>query len=112
MALKAKKQLREFHRQQTGHDGVREYFDRAMLENQPRLTDLIPKSLWAYLAMLLLGVISIYVCQQAHIYTRDLQSAEFPKHLFEIAGPGNLASWCMSVMLLMLSLDDCQAKSL
>jgi len=103
-AKKAKKQLREFHRQQAGHDGVREYFDRAMLENQPRLTDLIPKSLWAYLAMLLLGVISIYVCQQAHIYTRDLQSAEFPKHLFEIAGPGNLASWCMSVMLLMLSL--------
>ena len=83
---------------------MREYFDRAMLENQPRLTDLIPKSLWAYLAMLLLGVISIYVCQQAHIYARDLQSPEFPKHLFEIAGPGNLTSWCMSVMLLMLSL--------
>ena len=83
---------------------MRAYFDRAMLENQPRLTDLIPKSLWAYLAMLLLGVISIYLCQQAHIHTRSLESAEFPKHLFEIAGPGNLASWCMSVMLLILSL--------
>ena len=103
-AKKAKKQLHEFVRQQAGHDGVRAYFNRAMLENQPRLTDLIPKSLWAYLAMLLLGIISIYLCQQAHIHTRSLESAEFPKHLFEIAGPGNLASWCMSVMLLILSL--------
>ena len=103
-AKKAKKQLHQFVGQQAGHDGVRAYFDRAMLENQPRLTDLIPKSLWAYLAMLLLGVISIYLCQQAHIHTRTLESAEFPKHLFEIAGPGNLASWSMSVMLLILSL--------
>ncbi len=88
---------------QAGREGVREYFDNALLENQPRLTDLIPKSLWAYLALLLLGGISIYGCQQAFLHTRALQDSHFPSHLFEIAGPGNLASWCLSVMLLLLS---------
>ena len=87
----------------TTRDGVRAYFDNALLENQPRLTDLIPKSLWAYLAMLLLGGISIYACQQAFLHTRDLDSTSFPTHLFEISGPGNVASWLHSVTLLMLA---------
>ena len=104
MTSKAKqKQLPAQATDATTRDSVRAYFDNALLENQPRLTDLIPKSLWAYLAMLLLGGISIYACQQAFLHTRDLDSTSFPTHLFEISGPGNVASWLHSVTLLMLA---------
>ncbi len=104
MTSKAKqKQLPVQASDATTRDGVRAYFDNALLENQPRLTDLIPKSLWAYLAMLLLGGICIYACQQAFLHTRDLDSTSFPSHLFEISGPGNVASWLLSVTLLMLA---------
>jgi len=102
-ATRAKKHSNRSAKQQSSRERVREYFDRAMLENQPRLTDLIPKSVWAYLAMFLLGGISIYACQQAFIHTRALDTAEFPKHLFDVTGTGNIANWCMSVMLLLLS---------
>ncbi len=102
-ARRAKKHSKLSAQQQPSRDRVREYSERAVLENQPRLTDLIPKSLWAYLAMLLLGGISIYACQQAFIHTRALDTSEFPKHLFDVSGTGNIASWCMSVMLLLLS---------
>ena len=102
-STRAKKHSKLSAKQRSGRERVREYFDRAMLENQPRLTDLIPKSLWAYFAMLLLGGISIYACQQAFIHTRSLDTTEFPKHLFDLAGTGNIANWCMSVMLLLLS---------
>tara|TARA_B100000945_G_C20409356_1_gene611790 strand:+ start:668 stop:2011 length:1344 start_codon:yes stop_codon:yes gene_type:complete len=102
-AKKANDQLPKPAGQQSERDGVREYFEQAMLANQPRLTDLIPKSLWAYLAMLLMGVISIYVCQQGFIHTRDLEDSGFPVQLFNTTGPGNIASWCLSVMLLLLS---------
>ena len=102
-ASRAKKHSKRSAKQQPSRERVREYFDRAMLENQPRLTDLIPKSIWAYLAMFLLGGISIYACQQAFIHTRALDTAEFPKHLFDVNGTGNIANWCMSVMLLLLS---------
>ena len=106
-ATRAKKHSKRSAKQQPSRERVREYFDRAMLENQPRLTDLIPKSIWAYLAMFLLGGISIYACQQAFIYTQALDTAEFPKHLFDVTGTGNIANWCMSVMLLLLSVGAC-----
>lgn len=100
------KETKNQFRTPAGRDGVREYFDRAMVENQPRLTDLIPKSLWAYLAMLLLGVINIYACQQAFLHTRALDPDKFPVRLFDTTGPGNIAAWCMSVMLLLLSVGS------
>ncbi len=107
MAHKAKaarqRERRSASNRSAGREGAREYFDRAMLENQPRLTDLIPKSRWAYFAMLLLGVICIYSCQQAFLHTRVLVGTDFPTHLFDINGAGNVASWSLSVMLLLLS---------
>ena len=38
---------------------IKAYSEDALYVNQPRLTDLIPLSRWAYMAMFLVGVISI-----------------------------------------------------
>jgi len=47
----------------TRHVGslIKAYSEDALFVNQPRLTDLIPLSRWAYLAMFLVGIISIYL---------------------------------------------------
>ena len=85
---------------------VRVYSEQALLVNQPRLTDLIPLSRWAYVAMFLVGVGVIYLLQLGALQA-SMESSSLPLELFVLHGPGTLASWVSSVLLLLfLYLDS------
>lgn len=86
---------------------VRMYSEQALLTNQPRLTDLIPLSRWAYVAMLLVGVGIIYLLQLGAMQASKEPSA-LPLELFALKGPGTLASWVCSVLLLLLCVGSIQ----
>ena len=80
---------------------IKAYSEDALFVNQPRLTDLIPLSRWAYLTMFLVGVISICLLQLGYQHAGQWGAA-IPHELFALSGTGTLASWVNSVMLLML----------
>jgi hypothetical protein len=86
---------------------VRVYSEQALLANQPRLTDLIPLSRWAYAAMLLVGVGVIYLLQLGAMWA-SIESSSLPLELFSLNGPGTLASWVSSVLLLLLCVGSIQ----
>ena len=86
---------------------VRMYSEQALLSNQPRLTDLIPLSRWAYVAMLLVGVGVIYLLQLG-ARQASIESNSWPLELFALNGPGTLASWVSSVLLLLLCIGSIQ----
>ena len=86
---------------------VRMYSEQALLSNQPRLTDLIPLSRWAYVAMLLVGVGVIYLLQLG-ARQASIESNSLPLELFALNGPGTLASWVSSVLLLLLCIGSIQ----
>jgi hypothetical protein len=86
---------------------VRMYSEQALLSNQPRLTDLIPLSRWAYVAMLLVGVGVIYLLQLG-ARQASIESNSLPLELFALNGPGTLASWVSSVLLLVLCVGSIQ----
>ncbi|MBT4694153.1 MAG: hypothetical protein HOB73_12480 [Planctomycetaceae bacterium] len=86
---------------------VRVYSEHALLTNQPRLTDLIPLSRWAYVAMLLVGVGVIYLLQLGAMHA-SIESNSLPLELFALNGPGTLASWVSSVLLLLLCVGSIQ----
>ncbi len=86
---------------------VRMYSEQALLSNQPRLTDLIPLSRWAYVAMLLVGVGVIYLLQLG-ARQASIESNSLPLELFALNGPGTLASWVSSVLLLLLCVGSIQ----
>ena len=80
---------------------ARVYSEQALLRNQPRLTDLIPLSRWAYVALLLVGVGVIHLLQLG-ARQASIESNALPQELFALNGPGTLTSWVSSVLLLML----------
>jgi len=86
---------------------ARMYSEQALLRNQPRLTDLIPLSRWAYVALLLVGVGVINLLQLG-ARQASIESNALPQELFALNGPGTLASWVSSVLLLMLCVGSIQ----
>ena len=67
---------------------VRVYSEQALLANQPRFTDLIPLSRWAYVAMLLVGVGVIYLLQLGAMLA-SLEHSYLPRALFALNSPGS-----------------------
>jgi hypothetical protein len=86
---------------------ARVYSEQALLRNQPRLTDLIPLSRWAYVALLLVGVGVINLLQLGSRQA-SIESNVLPLELFALNGSGTLASWVSSVLLLMLCVGSIQ----
>ena len=86
---------------------ARVYSEQALLRNQPRLIDLIPLSRWAYVALLLVGVGVINLLQLG-ARQASIESNALPQELFALNGPGTLASWVSSVLLLMLCVGSIQ----
>lgn len=86
---------------------ARVYSEQALLRNQPRLTDLIPLSRWAYVALLLVGVGVIHLLQLG-ARQASIESNALPQELFALNGPGTLTSWVSSVLLLMLCVGSIQ----
>ena len=86
---------------------VRVYSEQALLANQPRFTDLIPLSRWAYVAMLLVGVGVIYLLQLGAMLA-SLEHSYLPRALFALNSPGTLSSWVSSVLLLLLCVGSIQ----
>jgi hypothetical protein len=74
------------------------YTESARLENQPRLTDLIPQQLRTWLLLVLLAATAIYGLQQAS--SRLLTGSEEVVNRFGLNGPGTLAAWYSSGLLL------------
>ncbi|MFP6575548.1 MAG: hypothetical protein VB912_10375 [Pirellulaceae bacterium] len=74
------------------------YTESARLENQPRLTDLIPQQLRTWLLLVLLAAAAIYGLQQAS--SRLLTGSEEVVNRFGLDGPGTLAAWYSSGLLL------------
>lgn len=85
---------------------VGRYHDKALRENQPRLTDLIPRSMWAYLSMILLGVMSVYGIHRGYSWAQQSEIA--PAGLFDLLKPGSISAWFMSFLLLMISAASAQ----
>jgi len=109
--MTAEKTKKRIAREQPIHVGsssnARVYSEQALLRNQPRLTDLIPLSRWAYVALLLVGVGVINLLQLG-ARQASIESNALPQELFALNGPGTLASWVSSVLLLMLCVGSIQ----
>ena len=82
------------------------YHEKALRRNQPRLTDLIPRSLWAYLSILLLGIISVYGIHRGYRWAETAELA--PAGLFELLAPGSISAWFMSFLLLLIAAASVQ----
>ena len=82
------------------------YHEKALKRNQPRLTDLIPRSLWAYLSILLLGIISVYGIHRGYRWAETAELA--PAGLFELLAPGSISAWFMSFLLLLIAAASVQ----
>ena len=74
------------------------YTAAARLENQPRLTDLIPQRLRAWALLVLLAVAAIYGLQQGASHLQLDNGAGVNR--FALEGPGTLAAWYTSSLLL------------
>ena len=85
---------------------VGRYHEKALRRNQPRLTDLIPRSLWAYLSILLLGIISVYGIHRGYRWAENAELA--PAGLFELLAPGSISAWFMSFLLLLIAAASVQ----
>jgi hypothetical protein len=96
---------KRIHTRSASH--VRVYSEQALLANQPRLTDLIPLSRWAYVAMFLVGVGVIYLLQLGAMQA-SIEPNSLPLELFALNGPGTLASWVCSVLLLLVCVGSIQ----
>ena len=76
----------------------RAYADEALQKNQLRLCDLIPKSWWAIVLVLLVPALMLYGIAQGYIHFQ--QSNDAVAATFALTGSGNLASWFASFILL------------
>lgn len=85
---------------------VGRYHEKALRRNQPRLTDLIPRSLWAYLSILLLGIISVYGIHRGYSWAETAELA--PAGLFDLLAPGSISAWFMSSLLLLIAAASVQ----
>ena len=74
------------------------YTAAARLENQPRLTDLIPQRLRTWCLLVLLAATAIYGLQQCSSQLQ-VESGEAVNR-FAMEGPGTLAAWYSSSLLL------------
>ena len=74
------------------------YTAAARLENQPRLTDLIPQRLRTWALLVLLAVAAIYGLQQGA--NQLLVDSVEGVNRFALEGPGTLAAWYASSLLL------------
>ena len=74
------------------------YTAAARLENQPRLTDLIPQRLRTWCLLVLLAAVAIYGLQQGS--SQLLVDSGEAANRFALDGPGTLAAWYGSTLLL------------
>ena len=74
------------------------YTAAARLENQPRLTDLIPQRLRTWALLVMLAVAAIYGLQQGATHLSAEREAGVNR--FALEGPGTLAAWYTSSLLL------------
>ena len=79
------------------------YADDALVESQPRITDLIPDRVWGLLGVLLFGVATVAGVQGIYYY-RATSLADLNYQIvsgMNLYGPGTITSWLSSVYLLM-----------
>ena len=79
------------------------YSDAALIELQPRITDLIPTRLWGLIVLLLFGIASAAIIQTVyHIRVSRMSHVDYQiVSGMNLYGPGTIISWLSSVYLLM-----------
>ena len=79
------------------------YADEALVELQPRVTDLIPQRVLGLFALLLLGVSSIATINAIYVYGSHRWDAADTQAIasLNVQGPGSIANWLSSTLLLL-----------
>jgi len=89
------------------------YAPEAALENQLRLSDLVPQRLWGIGLFVLLGAAVVAGVLALYHHMEPWQTPnEAGRSLFDITASGSLASWIASVILLLTSLASIIVLSL
>lgn len=81
------------------------HYGEEALTEQPRITDLIPRRLPAYLLLFLIGLASIAGIEALHVWTRGAEPplVDGPIAAFDLAGDGSCCAWFLSTTFLAAS---------
>ncbi len=98
---------RRTNRRQPPERKSENYGDAAFMDEQARLTDLIPRPLWAHLLVFLVGItvlVGLELLYSSMPALADLTREDGRVAAFDLDGEGSLAVWFSSTTLLVASL--------
>jgi hypothetical protein len=89
------------------------YGDASFMDEQSRLTDLIPRRILTFAMLLVAGTTAITGIEALHVWTPDLLPKAVGRiALVDLTTPGNLANWFSSLMLLAAGFASLQVYSI